>query len=287
MQDAFAHCEQLVRVADKDRFLATLFAPAEHRGALYALYAFNVEVARVREIAREPLPAKSACNGGAKCCAASRAKRRPQIRSQRRCWQTIERYQLPVPRFAALVDARIFDLYDDPMATAADLEAYAVKTSSAVFAMAAQILGASADDIARPAGIAYAVAALLRAFPLMPRGGGSMCRPNCWRAMGRAPRMFCPQGKAGLRAALAEMRKHARRSISRPWPCSSRQRPAVIIPALLPASVVRLRTRPHGEFRPLRTARRAAMAPPMAHVACGARRFAHRRLTRQTCGKDR
>src|ERR1700692_4357934 len=56
MQDAFGHCEQLVRAADKDRFLATLFAPAAHRGALYALYAFNAEVARVRDIAREPLP---------------------------------------------------------------------------------------------------------------------------------------------------------------------------------------------------------------------------------------
>src|SRR5580693_2470065 len=55
MQDAFAHCEALVRVADKDRFLAALFAPIEHRGALYALYAFNIEIARVREIIREPL----------------------------------------------------------------------------------------------------------------------------------------------------------------------------------------------------------------------------------------
>src|SRR5882672_12188783 len=55
MQDAFAHCESLVRAADKDRFLATLFAPAEHRAALHALYAFNLEVARVREAVHEPL----------------------------------------------------------------------------------------------------------------------------------------------------------------------------------------------------------------------------------------
>ena len=36
-------------------FSPTLFAPAEHRGALFALYAFNLEVARVREVVREPL----------------------------------------------------------------------------------------------------------------------------------------------------------------------------------------------------------------------------------------
>jgi len=56
MPDNFVHCEQLVRAGDKDRFLATLFAPAKYRRALFALYAFNLEVARVRELAREPLP---------------------------------------------------------------------------------------------------------------------------------------------------------------------------------------------------------------------------------------
>jgi phytoene synthase len=55
MQDAFTYCETLVRAGDKDRFLATLFAPAEHRAAIFALYAFNLEIARVREVARGPL----------------------------------------------------------------------------------------------------------------------------------------------------------------------------------------------------------------------------------------
>ena len=38
-----------VRAGDKDRFLATLFAPQKYRRALCALYAFNLEVARTRE----------------------------------------------------------------------------------------------------------------------------------------------------------------------------------------------------------------------------------------------
>ena len=54
MQDN--HCAQLVREADKDRFLASLFAPADRRGDLFALYAFNIEIGRVRALAREPLP---------------------------------------------------------------------------------------------------------------------------------------------------------------------------------------------------------------------------------------
>src|SRR5258708_39658912 len=56
MQDAYAHCEALVRAADKDWYLAGLFAPAAARRHLYALYAFACEIARVREAAREPLP---------------------------------------------------------------------------------------------------------------------------------------------------------------------------------------------------------------------------------------
>ncbi len=52
----FEHCAALVREADRDRYLATLFAPAAQRDALYALYAFNVEIARVRDLAREPMP---------------------------------------------------------------------------------------------------------------------------------------------------------------------------------------------------------------------------------------
>ena len=56
MQDAFAYCAELVRTADRDRFIASLFAPAERRGALHALYAFSAEIARVREVAHTALP---------------------------------------------------------------------------------------------------------------------------------------------------------------------------------------------------------------------------------------
>ena len=56
MPDPFDHCEALLREGDKDRFLPTLFAPPKYRRALFALYAFNLEVARTRELAREPMP---------------------------------------------------------------------------------------------------------------------------------------------------------------------------------------------------------------------------------------
>ncbi len=51
MQDTLA---ALLRQHDPDRFLTALFAPPERRDALLALYAFNHELARAREVASEP-----------------------------------------------------------------------------------------------------------------------------------------------------------------------------------------------------------------------------------------
>jgi hypothetical protein len=55
--ESYRHCETLVRDADKDRFLSALFAPAERRDALFALYAFHVEIARIPSVAPEPFAA--------------------------------------------------------------------------------------------------------------------------------------------------------------------------------------------------------------------------------------
>ena len=98
MQDAFAYCAELVRAADRDRFLAALFAPAEHRGALYALYAFNVEMARVREVAREPLPGEIRLQWWSDVLSGERERGGgAPIRSRRRCLPTIERHELARP----------------------------------------------------------------------------------------------------------------------------------------------------------------------------------------------
>src|SRR5438552_16844209 len=45
----------LVRRHDHDRYLSALFAPEPARAGLFALYAFNVEVAKTREVVREPI----------------------------------------------------------------------------------------------------------------------------------------------------------------------------------------------------------------------------------------
>src|SRR5216683_1585997 len=52
---ALSPLARLVRQHDRDRFLTALFAPAARRDELLALYAFNYEIAKTREVVSEPV----------------------------------------------------------------------------------------------------------------------------------------------------------------------------------------------------------------------------------------
>jgi phytoene synthase len=243
--DAFEHCERLVRVADKDRFLATLFAPKPHRPALLALYAFNVEVARVREQVREPVAGQVRLQWWSDMLAGAGHGDVTAHPVAAALLATIERYRLPVRSLTDLVEARHFDVGDAPMAAIGDLEDYAEKTSSALIALAAQILNKGTDPaigkLAFEAGIAYAMAGLLTAFPLHA-GRRQLYMPMSVmdRHHARREDVFTGQATTQVRAALAEMRLHARRHLNASIPLIAALPPA-LVPAVLPVALVRPR----------------------------------------------
>jgi phytoene synthase len=238
--DAYPHCENLVRTFDKDRYLAALFAPAEVRRHLHALYAFAGEIARVRAMVREPLPGeirlqwwRDVLNGEAWGEVSANPVAAALI-------DTVARCDLPKERLIALIDTHVFDLYEDAMASLADLDAYMERTSSALFALSAHILGEKTGTeagmtVAVPAGIAWGVTQRLRSFP----------RDIAYR------QMFVPldvlaqhgvtrnevearQNTAGLRAALAALRGHARAAFAR-FSAAAPAIPEACAPAFLPA----------------------------------------------------
>ena len=256
MQDALAYCAELVRTADRDRFLSSLFAPAEYRGALHALYAFNVEVARVREVAREPLPGEIRLQWWSEVVNGGRAEEAAANPVASALLTVIERHRLAVPALTALLDARGFDLYDDPMARLADLEAYARKTSSALLALAAQILGGEGEvtePVANPAGIAYAIAGLIRAFPLHAARRQLYVPLELLERHGVEPQdIFAGKSSKNLRAALAELQDVARRHL-----LAAHQRITTLLDAALPAFLPVALVRPALD----RLARRDPFAP--------------------------
>ena len=238
MQDAFAHCETLVRAADKDRFLATLFAPAEHRRGLFALYAFNIEVSRVREVVREPLSGEIRLQWWSEVLGGEGRGEVAANPVAAALTAAMARYALPRERLAALLEARRFDLYDEPMATLAALDGYAEGTASNLIALAAQILNCGRDAgigaLAHHAGLAYAIAGLLKALPTHAARGQLYVPVELLERHG-ARRPDGPGGKATseLRAALAELRLIARRHLAK-----ARELVAAAPPAVIPALLV-------------------------------------------------
>ncbi|MBA5776741.1 squalene/phytoene synthase family protein [Stappia sp. F7233] len=170
MQGADKHCQELVREADRDRYLSALFAPEEPRRALMALYAFNAEVARIREIVSDPLPGEIRLQWWRDVLEGNGHGETEHHPVAAEVLRAIERYNLPVKALTNLIDARIFDLYDDPMPSLTDLEGYAGETSSSLIQLGAIILARGEDpgtaEIAGHAGVAYALTGLMRALPI-------------------------------------------------------------------------------------------------------------------------
>jgi 15-cis-phytoene synthase len=239
MTNAFDHCEQLVRAGDKDRFLASLFAPEKARRALWALYAFNLEVARTRELAREPMPGEIRLQFW-RDALAGQGEAHPVAAALR---DVAVRYRLPPAMLVEMIDARTFDLYDQPMATLADLERYAASTSSILVELAARILVDGRDPgiaaLAGHAGIAYAIAGLLRALPIHAGRGQIYLPAEVMQRHGAgAADLLAGRATAELRAALAELRLRARSHLTAARPLLANA-PAAALPALLPVALVR------------------------------------------------
>lgn len=260
MDDAFRHCQELVREADKDRFLATLFAPERYRGPLYALHAFNAEIARVRDRINSPLPGevrlqwwRDALTDTARGDVAANPVAAALL-------DTVRRFALPIPVLLDLIDARTFDLYDEPMASIDELERYALATSSALIGLAARILadGASPglDEQVQHAGIADAIAGVLKSFGLHSSRGQLYLPDDMLAERGAlAADILAGRATKELRAALGDLGRTARRHLAELNAGLGRVPPA-LLPAFLPIALVgavldRMEAADYDPFQPL------------------------------------
>ncbi len=209
-------CGESLRESDRDRWLACLFAPDAARPHLFALYAFNAEVARIRDQVSQPIlgemrlqwwiDALNAADAGA---TAGQFRSHPTADA---LLATIDRFGLPEKALLDYLEARRFDLYDDPAPDQAFLELYCDETCGALFGLASQILGAGgAEEAARHAGRAYALAGLLRALPWQVARGQCFLPGDLLARRGlTAADLFAREKSAGLMVALAELRALAR-----------------------------------------------------------------------------
>jgi phytoene synthase len=220
----------LVRQHDPDRFLTALFAPPEQRDALLALYAFNHELARAREVASEPALAL--------------------IRLQ--WWRevvdgAVRHHEVATPLLAAigrgllqpadlhpLIDAREIEA-ESEIATLAEWRTYVLAGAGGVAVAAARLLGAPEPEAMRPLGAAYGVAGLLRSAKLLAAHGRCLLPADLLAAQGvPVEAAIAAPDSAPVRAVLTRLadegRALLRQGIAAPLP---RRAIAAALPAVL------------------------------------------------------
>jgi phytoene/squalene synthetase len=161
-EDFFEACAVMVRKHDPDRYFSALFAPADKRSFLYALYALNHELAHVGESVREPMVGEIRLQWWRETLEGARAGNPRQHDVARAMAMTYAATKLPHELLDAIIDARSFDLNRGPFSEDATRDAYLDATSGNLIRLASRILGAEHEALAHEAGLAYGLAGLLR-----------------------------------------------------------------------------------------------------------------------------
>ncbi len=205
---------ELVRRHDRDRYQTALFAPADRREALFALYAFNYEIARVREIVTQPMLGQIRLQWWREAVAAAFAGAPPRQHVVAEPLTAVIRdVALTRSHFDRMIDTRERDLADEPPATLAALEDYAEGSCATLLYLALEVLGASEPSTiaaASEVGIAYALAGLLRAMPFHARSSRRYVPADAGARHGLDQADYAAlRDSTGLRTATAEIAEAA------------------------------------------------------------------------------
>ncbi|CAN5349959.1 phytoene/squalene synthase family protein [soil metagenome] len=219
--DAAVFCADLVRAQDFRTYAASLFVAADVRRAWLALAAFHAEVGHVRDHVSQPLPGeirlqwwRDVLTGEGQGTDRGEVEGNPVAAELLRA---VALHDLPAETLVRLIDAHVFDVYDDPMPDMAALEAHCRDTSAALYALRANVLGANSADILRAAehaGIAEGLTDVILALPRHAARRQLYLPADVMNLYGVvAEEVFLHQANAPLKDALAHLRREARRQL--------------------------------------------------------------------------
>jgi len=255
-RDAAAYCADLVRSHDFPRYASTLFLPGVHRRPMLAIYAFNVEVVRVRDQVSQPLPGQMRLQWWIDLLAShDQGSIEGNPVASELMW-TIRTWRLPLDRLAQLVIEHEFDLYNDPMPSLSALESYANDTASTLFACCARILARPSEAIdhaARHAGLAYGMIDVINKLPqdiarrqlflpqqFLQQHGSSLEEVFAGKQT--------PQARAAVDQLVTEANKHLKTALSLLAEVPQEVRPAFLPLALVRRDIKRMERRDNDPF---------------------------------------
>ncbi|MBD0272681.1 MAG: squalene/phytoene synthase family protein [Acetobacteraceae bacterium] len=180
---------EFVRRHDPDRFLCALFAPPARREALFALVAYNHELARAREAARTPMAALIRLQwwrDAVEEAAAGKPPRRHEVAEP--LARAIGDGSLGAADLLALADAREAEAEEegDGLPGVPAFHTYLRGTAGALAVVAGRLLGAPPEALPglQRRGTAYGATGVLRAVPALARLGRCLLPADALAAHG-------------------------------------------------------------------------------------------------------
>jgi NADH dehydrogenase [ubiquinone] 1 alpha subcomplex assembly factor 6 len=249
-----------VRAADPDRYFSALFAPAAKRPYLFALYAFNHEVARVAETVREPMLGAIRLEWWRETAESAKAGAPRNHDVANGLAALFAACPLKLADFEAIIAARAFDANAEQFADLATLENHIDGTGGGVMRLAAQILGGDPACAREPA-LAYGLTGLLRSLGFHNARHKLYMPLDLLSAVGLVPETFFdlkhdPRVDAVAHQIALRARDHflnARKSA----------RPRDALAAILPAALVPVYLRRLGRDVPIHRRQMALLAASM------------------------
>ncbi len=188
VESAYAHCMSALRDSDRDRYLATLLMPAQVRPHIAALFEFDAEIARIRDLVKEPLAGEIRIQWWRDVLSYPPIRPAAGNPVAEALLDTVDRFGLPRESLQRYLDARVGDLYDDLFPDRTAFEAYAGETSSTMLQLSALIIAPEQApkvvEAAGHGGVALTVADALLSMPRDVRRGKVRMPPDILRACG-------------------------------------------------------------------------------------------------------
>ncbi len=241
---------QVVRASDRDRYLCLLLMPQARRGEVAAIYAFNAELAQIRERITEHAAGEVRLAWWEQVVDSLFTGEVVNAPVPQGLARAVEAGDLPRHTLLNMIEARRFDLFDDPMPDMNTLEGYLGETSSALIQMSALVLAGydalECAEVSGLAGVATGIAGLMRLLPMHRARGQCLLPVSLLDKQGLTPaHVLAGRDGAAIDVVLLELAAHAEARLAQARKASSSipeaALPAFLHTALTPAYLKRLR----------------------------------------------